>query len=306
MKRRHFLATLPAAASAPLLASGATEPAPTTPGPTCPIGVSTYSYIGLWKEKDHLLKCVDRAAEMGFDGVELLRKQMPSHTPAYLNEVKRRAFSHGLPLMGYSTHQDFLDPSAAKRKENIDVTTTLLEEAYHLGIPIIRINTGRWGTSKDFNDLMANRGIEPALEGHTEEEAFKWVIDSIEQLIPQAEKRGVVLGLENHWGLSRTADGLLRILDPIDSPWLQGIFDSGNFLDDMYPQLEKIAPRTSFVQAKTYFGGGRWYTLDIDYARIAAILGRVNYSGWISLEFEGKKHPDQGVPESLALLRKHF
>ena len=304
MKRRHFLAALPAATAAPLLAKEETPPASTKRA--CPIGVSTYSYIGLWKEEDHLLKCVDRAAEMGFDGVELLRKQMPSHTPAYLNKVKRRAFTHGLPIMGYSTHQDFLEPSFAKRKENIDITTTLLEEAYHLGIPIIRINTGRWGTSKDFNELMANRGIEPALDGHSEDEAFKWVIDSIEQLIPQAEKRGVVLGLENHWGLSRTADGLLRILDAIDSPWLQGIFDSGNFLDDMYPQLEKIAPRTAFVQAKTYFGGGRWYTLDIDYARIAAILGKVNYSGWISLEFEGKKHPDEGVPESLALLRKHF
>ena len=30
-----------------------------------------------------------------------------------------------------------------------------------------------------------------------------------------------------------------------------------------------------FVQAKTYYGGGTWYTLDLDYNRIASILKKV-------------------------------
>ena len=38
--------------------------------------------------------------------------------------------------------------------------------------------------------------------------------------------------------------------------------DTGNFLEDPYPKLEMIAPKTIFVQAKTYQGGGEWYTLD--------------------------------------------
>ena len=82
--------------------------------------------------------------------------------------------------------------------------------------------------------------------------------------------------------------------------------DTGNFLEDPYPKLEKIAPRTVFVQAKTYFGGGEWYTLDLDYERIAAILRKVNYHGYISLEFEGKADPDKAVPKSVELLRKAF
>jgi sugar phosphate isomerase/epimerase len=61
-----------------------------------------------------------------------------------------------------------------------------------------------------------------------------------------------------------------------------------------------------FVQAKTYFGGGEWYTLDLDYRRIAAILREVNYTGYISLEFEGKEDPNTAVPKSLALLRQAF
>jgi L-ribulose-5-phosphate 3-epimerase len=60
------------------------------------------------------------------------------------------------------------------------------------------------------------------------------------------------------------------------------------------------------VQAKTYFGDGEWYTLDLDYARIARILADANYRGYVSLEMEGKEHADTAVPKSMELLRKAF
>ena len=115
-----------------------------------------------------------------------------------------------------------------------------------------------------------------------------------------------MLALENHWGLARTPEGLLRILDAIKSPWLGGLMDTGNFLEDPYPKLEAIAPRTVYVQAKTYPGGGEWYTLDLDYARIAALLERAGYTGWVSLEMEGKEDPATAVPKSFAELRRAF
>jgi hypothetical protein len=83
------------------------------------------------------------------------------------------------------------------------------------------VNTGRWGTSGSFDELTANRGIEPPLPGYTDEDAFPWVIRSLEDCLPAAEKCGVVLGLENHWGLGLTPEGVMRIVDAIDSPWLQ-------------------------------------------------------------------------------------
>jgi sugar phosphate isomerase/epimerase len=57
------------------------------------------------------------------------------------------------------------------------------------------------------------------------------------------------------------------------------------------------------VQAKTYFGGGEWYSLDIDYARVGAILREAGYRGYISLEMEGKEAPATAVPKSLQVLR---
>jgi sugar phosphate isomerase/epimerase len=153
---------------------------------------------------------------------------------------------------------------------------------------------------------MANRGIEPRLEGYTDDDGFKWVIDSFERCLPTAEKCGVTMGLENHWGLGRTPDGVLRIVDAIDSPWLQVTLDTGNFLEDPYDRLEQLAPHAVLVQAKTYYGGGIWYALELDYPRIAAMLRRHNYNGYVSLEFEGQEDWQTAIPKSLALLRKAF
>ena len=63
---------------------------------------------------------------------------------------------------------------------------------------------------------------------------------------------------------------------------------------------------TIFVQAKTYYGEGEWYTLDLDYRRVAEILRRVNYNGYVSLEMEGKDPAATAVPRSIAMLREAF
>lgn len=314
MQRRHFLATAGSLAAAGLPAATATaaDPAPASPIPPVarrrqPIGVSSYSFWAFTREEFHPLPaCLDHAARMGFDGFEILQRQLTATDNPTLQQIKRHAFLLGMPLMGYSTHQGFLSPDPAERKKNHDLTLECLEQAYQLGIPTMRVNSGRWGTSKSFDELMANRGEEPPLPGHTEEDAFPWVIDAYGKLAEEAGKRGVVMGLENHWGLGRTPQGVKRVVDAVGSPWLRVTLDTGNFLEDPYEKLAALAPDTVLLQAKTYFGGGVWYTLDLDYPRIARILRDAGFHGWISLEFEGKADPLTAIPQSLALLREAF
>ena len=311
--RRGFLAGLGAASLAAL-----GLPLPTTQAAPAPeaasakknrIGVSTYSFWhfeGKPQGKTSVEKCIERAANMGFDGVEVLHVQMSKQSKDYMQMLKRIAIENGVDLMGFSIHQGFVSPQEAKRQKNIDHTLKCIDMAHEMGIGTMRLNTGRWRTTKSFDELMANRGIEPVLEGYTEEDGFKWVIDSIEKCIPRAAEAGVVMGLENHWGLGRTPEGVLRIVKALPSPWLQVTLDTGNFLEDPYDKLDMLASRTVLVQAKTYYGGGLWYELDLDYGRIAKILRKHGFKGYISLEFEGKEDADTAVPRSLALLRKHF
>ncbi|MEO1528214.1 MAG: sugar phosphate isomerase/epimerase family protein [Planctomycetota bacterium] len=272
-----------------------------------PIAVSTYSY---WRYRDDskltIEECIDLAADAGFDAVEVLHVQMQDDSNAALQRIKQRAFRHGLGLCGLSTHQSFVSPDADERKKNVEHTVHCIEVAYALGIPTIRVNTGRWGTSKNFDALMANKGIEPRLEGYTDDEGFEWVRDGFEKCLKVAERCGVVMGLENHWGLGRTAEGVLRVINDVDSPWLRATLDTGNFLENQYEQYAELAPEAVFVQAKTYFGGGTWYTLDIDYERVAKVLRDVDYRGFISLEFEGKEKHETAIPKSLELLRNAF
>jgi sugar phosphate isomerase/epimerase len=269
--------------------------------------VSTYSFWQFGRNglRD-IEKCIELAAQWGFEGVEILHRQMENEENQYLQNIKRKAFINGIDLCGFSTHQGFLRPDKAERQKNIDHTIHCIELAYKLGIPTMRVNTGTWGTRKDFDDLMAHRGIEEPIDGYTDDDGFAWVIDSLEKCLPTAERCGVLLGLENHWGLGRTAEGVLRIVDAIDSPWLQVTMDTGNFLEDPYDRLKILADKTVLVQVKTYYGGGLWYELDLDYKRIAGILRDHKYGGYVSLEFEGKEKYDAGIPQSLAMLKAAF
>jgi sugar phosphate isomerase/epimerase len=271
------------------------------------IATSTYSFFHFDAESNPTVdECIEMAGEMGFDGVEVLEVQMHRKDNAYLQSLKRRALGLGLDLCGLSAHQGFLSPDAESRRANVARTIASIELAYALGIPTVRVNTGRWGTSASFDELMAHRGVEPPLEGYTDEDGFPWVIDALRQCLPAAQRCGVVMGLENHWGLARTAAGLLRIVRAVDSPWLGVTLDTGNFLDDTYEQLEAVAPCATFVHAKTYYGGGDWYELDLDYGRIAGILRRSGYRGYVSLEYEGREDAATAVPKSLAMLRQAF
>ena len=268
--------------------------------------IATYSYWHFREPKVTVQQVIDHASNLGVDGVDVLHVQMDNESPEYIRSLRDRAQDKNIELICLSIHQDFVDPDKEKRNKNIDHTKKCIDIAHDLGISYIRLNSGRWNTIDSFDDLMANKGVEPILPGFTENDGFKWCIDSINECLPHAEQAGVVLALENHWGLTRTPEGLLRIVNSIDSPWLGVLMDTGNFLEDPYEKLEEIAPQTVFVQAKTYYGGGEWYTLDLDYPRIAEILNKVEYKGYISLEFEGKEDANKGVPKSIEMLKKSF
>jgi L-ribulose-5-phosphate 3-epimerase len=313
LNRRSFFASTASLGAALALGAPAEEakPAPTHKK-RIKLGIATYSYWHFRDPKISVETVIDKAAEMGVEALDILHRQMdiPEKEPltaahrSYLQKLKRHAFSNGIALVNLSIHQNFVQQDPAERQKQVEHTHKCLEIAYDLGVSCIRLNSGRWNTIKDFDDLMKARGIEPIIPGCKEDDGFNWCIECIEKCIPKAEQCGVVMALENHWGLSRTPEGQLRLINAVPSPWLGALMDTGNFMEDPYDKLKQIAPKTVYVQAKTYYGGGEWYTLDLDYDRIARILSDAGYTGYCCLEFEGKENPDIAVPKSMALLRK--
>lgn len=303
--RRDWLKTIALGGAAAM--TGHVAQAETAPAPAVrriPIAVSTYSYWHFQEQKYPIDKVIEDAARLGFDGVEILHRQMDNETIPYMNKLKRLAFDNGLALPLLSIHQSFVQPKPEDRKKDIEHTLKCINLATQMGIPAIRMNTGSWRTVKRDANYYKD-GKEPPIQGFTDQDAIKWCIESMQECLVAAEKAGIVLAIENHWGLSSNIDYLLEIYKPLASSPAMGMnVDTGNFVGDPYPQFERLAPYATIVQAKTYYGGGHYYDLDLDYKRIAGILRKANFKGYVSLEMEGKEDPATAVPKSLKVLRE--
>src|SRR5256885_11389576 len=183
MNRRSFLTTATgAAAGVASLALGAdrAQPAAGSTGgkERVKLGIATYSYWHFRDPKVSIEQVIDKSAEIGVEALDILHRQMdiPEKEPltaehrSYLRKLKRHAFRNGVGLICLSIHQNFVSPDKDYLMTQLEHTHKCLDIAYELGIPCLRINSGRWNTIKDFDELMKARGIEPAIPGYKEEE----------------------------------------------------------------------------------------------------------------------------------------
>ena len=273
--------------------------------PTLRLGVSSYSYWHFTPEKVPLARIVDNAADAGVMGLEILHQQLESEDNSYLQTIKRQAFRRGLALYNLGTSQNFVMASAAARQEQVRHTKHCIDLAHALGVPSIRVNAGTWQVPGG-PGLVESRGWVTPWEGASEDDGFAWAIEGLGACVGYAEEKGVMLLLENHWGLTTTADGMLRVLEGVNSPWLRAILDMGNFYydGDMYTAMEKLAPYVDLAHAKTYPGGGLVFTIEIDFARVFRILKSAGFQGYVSIEMEGHEHADTAVPKSVGVLEE--
>src|SRR5438093_6679527 len=274
------------------------------------LAISSYSFhrFGEGPEgaaKPTFREMIERCAALGVEGIELLGVHFESTAPEELYALKQAAAQNGVAIVAVSAHHNFVEPDPAKRREQIDVVADWVDVARELGAPAVRVFGGRWQTRPNFADFMAAGGVESPRSGHTEDDGYAWTSEAFKIASYYAGRRGVTLALENHWGFTGSAAGVVRILDDVESPWLRVVLDTGNFnfRPDQYAELGELAPRAILVHAKTYVGGGLYYTADLDYRRIARLLKAAGHRGYVPIAFEGRAHPDQGVRGSAASLR---
>lgn len=277
-----------------------------SPQPALRLGTSTYSYWHFTPEKVPIETVMDEAHKLGLNGIEILHRQMESEENSYLQKLKRHAFHLGLDVYNLSIHQDFVWAEAEERQKHIDHTINCIDMAHEMGIGSIRVNSGGWRKQGSFDDLIKAKGWVEPWDGHTKEDGMKWCVDAINACLAHAEKRGVMLLLENHWGLTTHAADMVALIEAVDSPWFKAILDMGNFIfeDDIYAAMETIAPYVWLAHAKTYHGGGTWYTLELDYARVFRILLDANFQGFVSIEMEGAEDALTAMPKSVAMLQE--
>ena len=289
--RRTFLTTTTTAG-----VTFAAEPFNRQGNPNLRLSLAAYSFRSFFKfQKNNMrevkakpmdmFKFIDFCADHGCDGTELTSYFFRHNvTRDYLIALRRHAFLRGVEISGTAVGNNFSLPKGDARDAQIAYVKKWIDHAAVLGAPHIRVFAGR--ETKD---------VERA-------EADKWAIAGLRECCDYAGKRGIFLGIENHDSIGDSKT-LINFLKAVDHPWFGVNLDSGNFRTaNPYEDFAASAPYAVNVQLKVELKvAGKKEEADLK--RMADILRKANYQGYVVLEYEAAEDPYAVIPTLLKKLR---
>jgi sugar phosphate isomerase/epimerase len=133
-------------------------------------------------------------------------------------------------------------------------------------------------------------------------------IAAFRELLPLARELGLRLTIENHGGASKTAGAILRIIRGTDAAWVGACLDFGNWEDRsrLYEEIAELAPHAFHTHLKAWAFDKYGEETTIDYRKAFEILAHTGYGAALSIEFEGKGDPVEGVVKMRDLLVKRW
>lgn len=259
---------------------------------------------------------IGAAADLGVDGLEFYWHFTP-RDPDEVARVRRYAEDRKLeiPMMCHSP--DFTHPSARGREAAFAEQLEAMRVTAALGGKYCRVLSGQAHPQTSLAD------------------GIRWATDSITRLLPEAERLGVVLILENHfkdgyWDhpeFAQPPEVFFEILDGIpDSPNFGVNYDPSNALvagADPVEFLRRVAPRVvtmhasdrrlrSDAQIDPASGTYSYSDLEhgvigtgvIPYEEVFQVLRDHDFQGWISIENgDDPTHGLSHLAESATFLR---
>ena len=122
-------------------------------------------------------------------------------------------------------------------------------------------------------------------------EAYERSVKEITNLIPLAEKYGVIIGVEEVWNKFLLSPlEFAKYIDDFKSKWVRAYFDVGNVVIYGYPEdwIRTLGARIIRVHIKDFKREGyQWtplYEGDVDWAEVRKAFHEIGYTGWINAE----------------------
>ena len=243
-------------------------------------GCCAYSYHDyLSKGKMTYPEFFDNVVQMGSMGADMTVYWFKSTDPAYLAELRRLAFRKGIPFSGAACGSSMVQASAAKRREVLAEIKKWVDVTDQLGASHLRIFGG------------------PLPKGATAKQGTDWVVEVMKPACDYSGKKGITLGIEDHQGVTQSADVCLEIIHRVDSPYAGINLDITNFVatpsDDAYAQIKACLPYASQCHVRDLFPDGTAVDLD----RVWRLFAEAGYKGYMLAEYEGKEDAMTGVPK---------
>lgn len=137
--------------------------------------------------------------------------------------ARQAALRRGVDMVAISGTTNLIHPDRAVRQQGIDRLIGIIRTAPALGAPVVTLCTGSRNAEDQWADHPDNQTPD----------AWKDLVASIEQLLPEAESAGVKLGVEPE--LANVVGSTLaarRLIDDMQSEALTIVFDPANLFDE--------------------------------------------------------------------------
>jgi len=233
---------------------------------------------------------IEWCAELGLPGAELTSYYFEDGFDVdYLQRLKRHALANGVTVSGTAIRNDFCLPPGPDRQQQVDYVKQWVDYSVEFFAPHIRIFAGN------------------VPDGVDKQTCIGWVADAIREVLDHAGERGVLIGLENHGGITARVADHLAICDAVgDHPWFGINLDTGNYRTDAYEELALAAPRAVNVQVKVEVFNNEGTKVPADLERLKQILVDADYKGWVALEYEAAPDPFTEIPKYIEELSALF
>jgi sugar phosphate isomerase/epimerase len=261
--------------------SGSTPPSGNKPrlfAGCCAYSFAKYLESGRMTMEDFILKGV----ELGVHGVDITTYWLKSTEASYLAGLRRFAYKNGMPFSGAAIRTNMCQPDAAKRAEELAQIRLWVDATELLGAAHLRVFGGE---------------VPP---GASAEQGIQWVVEVMKPACEYAARKGIILGIESHGGITSQASNLIEILRRVDSPFAGINLDISHFNENPYSQIEACVPYATHVHIHDYYGQKK-EPLDLD--RVWRIFAQAGYKGYMSAEYEEEEDALTGVPKLVAKIK---
>jgi sugar phosphate isomerase/epimerase len=249
--------------------------------------ICAYSYRNALQAKsmkyDDLVRL---AVDTGVDGIDMTVYWFPDTSDEFLLPLRRLAYRNGVEIYSIAVRTNMCQATPELREKEFAEVVRWVEVATKLGAGHIRVFGGN------------------VPKGRSEDEAAGWVVDILKRACDHAGKRGIILGIENHGGITEKAERIVQIVKAVDSPWLGINLDTGNFLKEVFRQSEMCIPYAVNVQVKTLMRDDEGRQIPSDWDGFAKLLIKGGYRGYLALEYEDKEDAATAVPRLLGRLNQ--